>query len=151
PRVWDNLLLAMHGQEGVGAREILNEHLKWNSACAAPLMRGDRPFSNDRFSDRRLRVGYLSPDFREHPVGRLMTPVLENHDHQQFEIICYSDVGRADEITARHRQCADVWIDISSMDDDAVKKRIESDRIDVLIDLTLHTASNRLLVLARKP
>jgi len=151
PRIWDNLLLALHGQDGITLQALQEEHARWNAACALPLAQLPPVHVNDLSAHRRLRIGYISPDFREHPVGRLLLPVLENHDHSHFEIACYSDVRRPDAITDRVRLAADQWIDASSFSDDALAQRIQQDHIDILVDLTLHTANNRLLVFARKP
>jgi len=116
-----------------------------------PLAQFIRPHDNDRDPDRRLRIGYVSPDFKEHPVGRLLVPLLANHDHANFETVCYSDVRCEDAITDRLRGFGDRWSDVSRLSDEQLAERIRQDRIDVLVDLTLHTAGNRLLVFARKP
>jgi predicted O-linked N-acetylglucosamine transferase (SPINDLY family) len=110
-----------------------------------------RPHTNDCSPDRRLRIGYVSPDFRSHPVGTFLLPLLESHDHQGFEIFCYSSVRVPDAITARCRAQADVWRDALGMSDEQLAGAIRDDRIDVLVDLTMHMADNRLLVFARKP
>jgi predicted O-linked N-acetylglucosamine transferase (SPINDLY family) len=110
-----------------------------------------QPHSNDRNPDRRLRIGYLSPDLREHPVGRNLLPLLSNHDHEQFEVFCYSNVTRPDAITARIRSYADRWREIARMSDEQADQLIREDQIDLLIDPTGHTAHNRLLLLARQP
>jgi predicted O-linked N-acetylglucosamine transferase (SPINDLY family) len=151
PRIWDNLLLALYGLPSVTAQNLRDEHARWNQAVPAPMQPTAPSFSNDRSPSRGLRIGYVSPDFREHPVGRLMTPVLANHDRSRFEVFCYSDVKAPDAITARHRSHADHWIDATAMTDDQLAAKIREDRIDVLIDLALHTANNRLLVFARRP
>jgi protein O-GlcNAc transferase len=151
PRIWDNFLLALHGQDGITPQSLRDEHARWNAACALPLVRPPHPQDNNLSPNRRLRIGYVSPDFREHPVGRLFLPVLVNHDRSRFEIVCYSDVRRPDSITDRLRLGADQWIDATSLTDDALAQRIRHDRIDVLVDLTLHAANNRLLVFAQKP
>ncbi|HLZ10393.1 MAG TPA: hypothetical protein VKT80_17525, partial [Chloroflexota bacterium] len=101
--------------------------------------------------DRRLRIGYVSPDFREHPVGYLMTPVLAHHDRSAFEIFCYSDVKAPDTVTRLHQSLAQHWFDATALNDEQLASQIERDRIDVLIDLALHTANNRLLMFARRP
>jgi protein O-GlcNAc transferase len=105
----------------------------------------------DRSPDRRLKIGYVSPDFRDHVVGQNLLPLLREHDHRQFEIFCYSNQRRPDKITDRFRSYADQWRDIAKLSDQAVAHMIRADRIDVLVDLTLHMAHGRLLVFARKP
>jgi predicted O-linked N-acetylglucosamine transferase (SPINDLY family) len=98
-----------------------------------------------------LKVGYVSPDFRSHPVGRLLLPLLAYHDHRQVEVVCYSDVKVRDALTGKLQALADGWHEIVGQNDRQVAERVQADRIDILVDLALHTAGNRLLVFARKP
>ncbi|HVT81995.1 MAG TPA: tetratricopeptide repeat protein [Phycisphaerae bacterium] len=100
--------------------------------------------------DRRLRIGYVSPDFRDHTVGWNLLPLFRQHDHGRFEIFCYANGGN-DALTADFRSCADRWHDIGGMSDDAVVNLVRGDGIDILIDLALHTSGGRLLVFSRKP
>ena len=76
-------------------------------------------------------------------------PLLANHDHQSFEVFCYSNHSKLDAVTQRVKTYADHWLDILTMTDDQVAHRIREDRIDILVDLAAHTADNRLLVFAR--
>jgi predicted O-linked N-acetylglucosamine transferase (SPINDLY family) len=101
--------------------------------------------------DRPLRIGYISPDFRRHPVAIFLEPLLRHHDHSRFTIACYANVDRPDDTTARLKPLADIWRDIAGRSDDEVAEQIRADKIDILIDLAGHTVDNRLLVLARKP
>ena len=123
----------------------------WNQRHARPLRGQICPHDNDPSPQRRLRIGYVSADFRFHPVGRFLAPLLAHHDHGPFEIFCYGDVQHADEMTGRLRSACDVWRDIRGGSDEQVAELIRQDRIDVLVDLSLHTGGNRLLVFARKP
>jgi predicted O-linked N-acetylglucosamine transferase (SPINDLY family) len=133
--------------------------VRWEQTYARPLEAQIEAHTNDRSQDRtstrsvesRLRVGYVSPDWREHPIGRFMLPLLSNHDHERFEIFCYSDLARPDALTKRLRDLADVWRDTAGLPDDRVARLIRADRIDILVDLTMHMAGSRLLTFARKP
>ncbi|MGO9467828.1 MAG: hypothetical protein ACLQVF_27130, partial [Isosphaeraceae bacterium] len=87
----------------------------------------------------------------DHAMSFVTTPVLLAHDHEHFEIYCYADVARPDEITARLHSLADVWRNIAGLSDEQVSQRVRQDRIDILVDLTMHMAGNRLLAFARKP
>jgi predicted O-linked N-acetylglucosamine transferase (SPINDLY family) len=106
---------------------------------------------NDRSPDRRLRIGYVSPDFSRHPVGRFLLPLLESHDHARFEIFCYASVRAPDAVTDACRAAADTWRDVVGQSDEQVAAIVCRDRIDILVDLTMHMAGNRLLLFARKP
>jgi predicted O-linked N-acetylglucosamine transferase (SPINDLY family) len=151
PRAASNRLFTLWAHPGYDAQSILAEHRRWAERYAAPLAAEIRPHANDRAPDRRLKVGYVSPDFRGHPVGHLLVPLLANHDRRQVEAFCYSDVRAPDALTARLRALADHWRDTAALHDRALADLIRADRIDVLVDLALHTAGNRLLLFARKP
>ena len=109
--------------------------------------------SRDKYApqNRRLRIGYVSPDFRVHPVGRFLLPLLENHDRQKFEIYCYASVVWPDDLTIRIQRHADVWRDICELTDEEAAQLVRNDRIDILIDLTMHMAGGRPRLFARKP
>lgn len=98
-----------------------------------------------------IRVGYVSPDFRTHSVAYFMKPVLEHHDSSVIEAICYSDVKRPDAMTDSLRAACSEWRNIFGMSDEDVADLIRKDRVDILVDLSGHTAGNRLGVFARKP
>lgn len=106
---------------------------------------------NAREPKRRLRIGYVSPDFRNHCQALFTTPLLRHHDHAAFEIVCYSLGAQTDDVTARLRQCADIWRDVREFDDARLAQQIRDDRIDVLVDLTMHMDGARRLLFARRP
>ena len=133
------------------ASKIYETHRLWNQQHALPLATHIRPHSNDRAPDRRLRVGYVSPDFRGHVVGYNLLPLFREHDHLQFEIYGYANVPCEDAITKRFQGYADAWRNVAGLNDEQLAQLIVQDRIDILVDLTLHMANNRLLVFARKP
>jgi len=88
---------------------------------------------------------------KRHPVGRFLVPLFSHHDHAQFEIHCYSGVRQPDEITARLKGYCDHWHDTAGVSDERLAEQIRLDHIDILLDLSMHMAHNRLLVFARKP
>jgi protein O-GlcNAc transferase len=133
------------------ARCLFEEQRRWNDLHAAPLKHLARLHENDRSPDRKLRVGYISPNFYSHAESFFVVPLLESHDSAQFEIHCYSDVVRPDAVTERLRRRADGWHESRGLIDAELAEQIRNDRIDILIDLTMHMAGNRELVFARKP
>ena len=149
--VHSNFVFTRYFDPSIPAVEIAEEHRRWDRAHAAPLRTQWRPHPNDRSPERRLRVGYVSPDFRDHVVGRTLLPCFEAHDRSQFDFYCYSAVSHSDAITARFRSLAAEWRDVSDWTDAQVAEQIRQDRVDILVDLALHTAFNRLPVFARKP
>lgn len=107
--------------------------------------------ANDRDPHRRLVVGYVSGDFKEHSAARTFRPVLQNHDKAQFDIICYSNSPVQDAVTESLRQSADRWRDVMQWSDDRLTDGIRADRVDILVDLSGHSRGNRLTAFARKP
>jgi protein O-GlcNAc transferase len=150
-RIHDNLLLTLHYLPDIPPAEMLQEHLAWAARHAQPLARSHAAHANNRDPNRRLKIGYVSPDFAAHAVADFIEPILAHHDHERFEIICYSDVPVPDAYTRRIRPHADGWRDISRENDDRVSAIIGEQQIDILVDLAGHTARNRMLVFARKP
>jgi protein O-GlcNAc transferase len=108
-------------------------------------------YANDRATERRLKIGYVSPDFRGHSVAFFLEPLLKHHDRRQTELFCYAEVSWPDAVTERFRVLADHWVVTVGMSDAALAERIRNDGIDILVDLAGHMAKNRLLVFARKP
>ena len=108
-------------------------------------------YANDRTAQRRLRVGYVSPDFRKHSCAIFIQPLLEHHDHNRFEVFAYSEVRCEDEISERMKGFVDHWRRTVGMADEALAELIRTDEIDILVDLAGHTANNRLAVFALKP
>jgi protein O-GlcNAc transferase len=147
----DNLLFMMNYDSRHDASAIFAEHYKFARKFETPLASAIVPHKNDCSSSRRLRIGYVSPDFRKHPVACFVEPVLEAHSHEQFEVFCYSDVRMPDHVTKRLQGYVSTWRDITGMPDERVVELIRQDEIDILVDLAGHTANNRLLVFARKP
>jgi predicted O-linked N-acetylglucosamine transferase (SPINDLY family) len=149
--VHSNLLFALHYHPEYDAGMILEEHRRWNQQHAEPLKKFIQPHANDRDPDRRLRIGYVSPDFCEHCQAFFTIPLLSNHDREAFEIFCYAHLRRPDAVTERIRGYAQVWRPIVGITDEQAARKIRQDRIDILVDLTMHMAKNRILLFARKP
>ena len=146
-----NLLCTLYFSVDHDAEAIFAEHRRWNQQFAKVLAGLSQPPPNERSPDRRLRIGYVSPDFRSHPIGRFLLPLLESHDHERFEIICYSSLNTPDAVTGQCRAHADVWRDVFRLSDQQLADLIRQDRVDILVDTTMHIANNRMLVFARKP
>jgi len=146
-----NLVYSLHFLPGFHDRTIADERPRWNRQFGEPLKPLIRPHANDRTVDRRLRVGYVSPDFRDHVVGRNLIPLFERHDGRNFEILCYSGVARPDGLTDEFRRRAHQWRSTVGVRDEELADRIRRDGVDILVDLTQHMAGNRLPMFAHKP
>jgi predicted O-linked N-acetylglucosamine transferase (SPINDLY family) len=146
-----NQLLCLHYRPASDPATMFAHFRAWHEQHARKLAVQMAPRGNRREPDRPLRIGYVSADFKRHPVGYFIEPVLSAHDKAQVRVYCYSMVRQADEVTVRLQAHADVWRNIVGMSDEAVAGLIRGDEIDILVDLAGHTAGNRLLVFARKP
>ncbi|MDP3479600.1 MAG: tetratricopeptide repeat protein, partial [Desulfoprunum sp.] len=146
-----NLLFLLNYHPDKGAEEIYAEYRLFNARFGQPLHQEWQPHPNSRESTRRLKVGYVSGDFNLHPVRHFLEPLLAHHDKTAVEIYAYAEVAVEDVMTARYRGYADHWVATAGMSDVELAARIRSDAIDILVELSGHTAKNRLGVFARKP
>lgn len=146
-----NRILTMHYSQDYDLPAILPELGDWNRRNAIPLRKFITPHRNAPDPDRRLRIGYVSADYREHACAFFLDPLLANHDHAKFEIFLYAQLEKPDSLTPRFQKYADHWRQTYGLSDEKMAAQIRADQIDLLIDAKLHTSENRLLVFARKP
>jgi predicted O-linked N-acetylglucosamine transferase (SPINDLY family) len=147
-----NLLMTLHYIDGISNAELLNAALAFGKTFdktdLEPLARIS---AADPKSERRLRIGYVSGDFIFHPVGYFLARVLPAHDKNEFEVFCYSNNTATDAMTDRLRSACEHWRSIAGIPDAEAAALIQRDEIDILIDLSGHTARNRLLLFALRP
>ncbi|QEX21991.1 hypothetical protein FRZ61_19200 [Hypericibacter adhaerens] len=146
-----NLLMTLQYDPETTPAELLEAHRAFDRQFAAPLLPTVLRHRSEPDPGRRLRVGYVSGDFARHPVGHFLSRLLPAHDRSQVELFAYSDRLGEDEITHRLRDACDQWRRIFEWSDTELVERIAADGIDILVDLSGHTADNRLLAFARKP
>ena len=123
----------------------------WRGVGSKILAKHPPHHDNSRDPARRVVVGYVSSDFRDHSAARSFRPVLQNHDKSQFEVICYYNYPTGDDVTETLRHVADRWRDVVEWPDERLADAIRADKVDILVDLNGHTRGNRLPVFARKP
>jgi predicted O-linked N-acetylglucosamine transferase (SPINDLY family) len=126
---------------------ILREHRKWNDRYVKPLATRPR-FQNDVDPDRRLRIGYVSACFYSHCQSFFTVPLFANHDRSNVEVFCYSNSTHEDQVTQELRRRTDVWRNVAHSDDATLAGLIRADRIDVLIDCSMHMQNHRLFTFA---
>jgi predicted O-linked N-acetylglucosamine transferase (SPINDLY family) len=146
-----NLLLILNYMPAVPPDLVGRVHAFWGQQHAEPLRPGTRVFAQSRDPDRRLRVGYVSPDFCTHSCSFFSEPLIREHDRNAVELFLYPTSRRQDPATARFKALADHWRPLAGVSDDAATALILEDRIDILVDLAGHTCDTRLLVFARTP
>lgn len=147
-KIRSNLLFSLNYSPNYDIDTVFSEHVRWGHThtLAATFRHNNTPQPN-----RRLRVGYISPDFCEHSVAYFFEPLLANHSPDKIETFCYADVAQPDATTKRLQSLAKHWRATHGIGDRELAERIHADRIDILVDLTGHTINNRLLVFSAKP
>lgn len=145
-RVTQSNILLMLNYRMRDPAEVFAAHVAWGRSGAAPSGRPELP----NVSGRPIRVGYVSADFYNHPVGQLIEPVIAAHDLSAFAIYCYFNNDKRDDLTARLMAGGITLRQIERLSDDNVLRLIEADGIDILVDLAGHTGGNRLGVFARR-
>ena len=144
----ENLLFMLNYDPSCPAMELFQQHVRWGETCHSA---SGRKHANRPDLGRRLRVGYVSPDFRDHAVTYFFEPVLANHAPNSVETFCYAEVEMADTVTVRLQGLTQHWRSTVGRSAEEVARTIESDGIDILVDLAGHTAGNRLDVFAQRP
>ena len=144
-------LYSIHYSPQFDAEVLAREHREWGRLFCDPIRERIPPHANDCTPERKLRVGYVSPDLREHTVTKFITAPIQHHDPEQCEIFCYSDAERSDHVTERTKGMAERWRETRKLSDAQLDDLIRRDQIDILVDLRGHAADNRLTLFARKP
>jgi len=145
-----NLLYVLNFSGTIPDDEVAREHLEWGRKYFESVQQFELP-DRKHEEGRRLRIGYLSPDFKAHSVAIFLEPLMSNHDREKFHVTCYSATERSDVITPRFKELSDEWRNVMGMSEQKICELIQNDEIDILFDLAGHTSGNRLDVFARKP
>ena len=147
PNLQSKFAHALNYASGTDPRDVFEQHARFGR-----LLRKPAPdFPNSPETNRRIRIGYLSPDLHTHSVAYYLRAILANHDHEAFEVFCYDSGSIEDEMTQRLKADADAWRPVPAIDDAALVQTIRDDQIDILVELSGHTTGNRLPALAHKP
>lgn len=146
-----SLIFALDFVPGLGPAEHQAERRRWHLRHAQPLMPLRPEHPNARDPERRLKIGFVSADFRKHSAASAFGPVLRHLDRTRFEVVLYSAVTREDEVTRSFRQMGDTWRPIRDLPPAEVARQIRADGIDILVDLSGHSGGNQLLAFAAKP
>ncbi len=145
------LLFNLNYDSELSAEDIYRAYQEFDQRFGLPHHAFWKPHTNDRDLTRRLKVGYVSPDFHKHSTRHFLEPLLAAHCRRCFELTAYAEQRKSDEWTARYRRYVDHWVVTSGISDANLAERIRADQIDILVDLAGHSDKNRLGVFARKP
>lgn len=150
--IWTCLLFFLRADPACSNMELYQACREWGNVCASAYYPKNPPhFVQSRDPQRRLRVGYVSPDLRGHSIALMYGLLFEHHDRQQVELFAYSDVKHPDAVTAYFQSLFTQWQTTVNLSDTELAQRIRDDQIDILVDLAGHTANHRLLVFAQQP
>ncbi len=142
---YHNLLLAVNYDEKYNAEQVYRAHKEWGLQKSEEA----RQFCNSKNPGRKIKVGYVSPDFCKHPAAQFMKPFFMNNS-DMFENYCYAEIVERDQQTEYFAKKADVWIETNDLTDDQLADKIRTDEIDILIDCAGHMGGNRLNVFAKR-
>lgn len=148
---WSNRLFFSNYNQRLRPEQNFMLHQQWGNAVSASLIDVCRSHNLTRRNKSKIRIGYVSADFKMHSVAMFFYNVLKFRNSDRFEVYCYSATGGSDVMTTKLRLFSDYWREIKHIDDATVEKQIRHDGIDILVDLSGHTGGGRLPLFARKP
>lgn len=149
--IYTNILFCLNYHPDLSAEVIFNAYREFDQRFALQLKDKWLPLDNEKLPKRRLRVGYVCQSFYNQVCKYFLIPLLEKHDRAEVEIFAYAQIPFEDEVTEYYKKIVDHWIPIRGMTDDQAVEQIRADKIDILIDVSGHTNSNRLMIFAQKP
>ncbi len=150
PATFTEMLLDANYTDVFSRGQLFAWHTQWASAIEARLHDLTELPSRHKTQGDKLKIGYVSPDFREHATAYFVQPIFASHNKASFEVYCYYNHSKEDPMTERIRRDADRFVNISGMSDDNLACLIEEDGVDILVDLAGHTSGGRLSACARR-
>ncbi len=146
-----NLVSTLNYAPDMQPTDIFIAHKHFGQQFERPIARFAQRAGENENSARPLRIGYVSPDFRQHSVAHFIEPVLAAHDKKKFEVFCYYNDTVSDDTTLRIQSLVPHWRVIAELSDHIAARKVQEDQIDILVDLAGHTNRNSLMMFARKP
>ncbi len=146
-----NKLMALNYRADISAEEVFRAHCDWGAALVARQTEPEPAFTNAPDPDRVLRVGYVSPDFRQHSITYFLESLLAQHDRAAVEIFAYAEVAHPDAVTERLKSRMQHWRSTVGLNDAELRRQVREDRIDILVDLAGHTSRTRIAAFAVRP
>ena len=145
------LLFYLNYSHNHTSEEIFSYYQQFNDKFGLPLQQEWQPFTPIKKPKKKLKIGYVSPDFRKHSAQNFLLPTLANHNHQKFEIYAFAELTKEDHVTKQYQSYVDHWIPTQNLTDQQMVQKIRDMEIDILVDLAGHTKNNRLLIFSQKP
>ena len=148
-----NLLFALNYSTSLKAPKIYEYYKEFNRKFGIPREKYWKPFSQAKDLNKKLKIGYVSPDFRSHVMQYHLDPILDNHNKEKFEIYAFAELQKEDKVTQKYKEHTTLknWVSTKGLSDKALAEKIRSLGIDILIDCAGHTNGNRLGAFMYKP
>ena len=148
---FSQIFFGLNYQPYYTAEQIYSYYKQFNLKFGVPLQKHWKPFPQIKKNKPKLKIGYVSPDFKKHSVENFLKPVLRNHNHKQFEVFAFAELSQEDNTTQEYKSYVDQWVPTQGFTDLEMAQKIRELEIDVLVDVAGHTKGNRLGVFAYKP
>lgn len=148
PTDYSNYLYAWHFLDPQDRAGEFREHSKFAQQYALPKRNSPPAIGTGR---RRIRVGYVSPDFRKHSVTYFLEPIVDHYDRSEFEFLCYHVGSSEDAVTHRLKGKVDQWVPAARYSNEELAEVVDRDQLDILVDLAGHTGHNRLPMFTARP
>lgn len=146
--IHSSLLIAMRSSPDLAKSTVFNEHLIWaNNYCQSPV---EVRFTNEMKPEKKLNIGYISNNFKNHSSSFVSLPLFEHHNKERFKIYAYSGLSFPDDVTKIYENHSDQWISIAEKSNQEIRKRIINDKIDILVDFDSHLTSQRMNIFSEK-
>ena len=145
------LLFYLNYSHNHTSEEIFSYYQQFNDKFGLPFQQEWQPFTPIKKPEKKLKIGYVSPDFRKHSAQNFLLPTLANHNHQKFEIYAFAELTKEDHVTKQYQSYVDHWVPTQNLTDQQMVQKIRDMEIDILVDLAGHTQNNRLLIFSQKP
>ena len=131
--------------------EIYSYYEKFNKQFCLQFRKKWKPFPKRKIKRKKLKIGYVSPDFKNHSMKGFLEPIISNHNHNDFEIYAFAELKSEDATSKKYKSLVDYWVPTKNLSDNDLANKIREMQIDILVDLAGHTDGNRLGVFALKP
>jgi len=145
-----NYLMCLHYNPRNSKEHIYNEHVRLGKTFT-PSNGADRAVPTDVSLNKRLKIGFVSAGFRRHPVGWMIAGALEQLPEKDFKVYCYTTNNKFDFVTRRIHENIDTWRSVVGYSSEVIENIIRDDELDILVDLSGHSADNCLKVMANEP
>ena len=148
---FSHIFFGLNYNPDYSAEQIYSYYKQFDQKFGVPLQKHWQPFPQIKKNKPKLKIGYVSPDFKKHSVENFLKPVLKNHNHKKFEIYAFAELSQEDSTTQEYKSYVDQWVPTQGFTDWEMAQKIRELEIDVLVDVAGHTKGNRLGVFAYKP